>query len=887
MECSYWRCRSKRSTKKIILLLITLSVAYTTYAQYPENLSSGQLLHDKLAPTLNSSAKRNAFPAYRVYVKDEISFTKWLQQQLPAVQIISHVGDGHILLISGVNPKRLNQLLGCPWVNFIDVPNRTPKEEREIAYADLTVNKITPLHTRIPWLAGDGMAVSVKEKPFDKEDIDFKGRILDIGTFSEPATVHATTIATLIAGGGNWAPSGKGVAWKSRLATSSFNELMPDDGEQLTEAGISVQNHSYGVGIENYYGIEALAYDKQANAYPELLHVFSSGNEGDQKSATGMYADIAQFANLTGQFKMSKNTLSVGATNQFGEVGIKSSRGPAYDGRIKPEITAFGEGGTSEAAALVSGISLLLQQAFQKDNHTLPPAALVKAAIINSADEAGLPGIDFLSGFGNADALGAVSTILEKRFFTDAISADEKRTFTISIPKDASQCKVTLVWHDPEAAPNAERALVNDLDLELVHTATGEQWQPWVLNHYPHPDSLLLPARRQADHLNNVEQITLSFPGPGNYQLQVAGYDIASGFQEFSLVYEVESGSEWISPTSGSSFQAGKPVMLRWQWNKTSAPGRIEFKAIGSEDWQLVDQMPDLAQSYYMWTPPDTFVQGQLRLLAASSVSLSDTFFISKPVSLQVGYSCEGESMLYWTKVPHVSQYQLYTLGETYLEPFMRTSDTTLLLNGTQAQASYYAVAPVSGSVIAGRSFTINPTSEDIGCYITSFVPRQLVTDTVFLDLAVSTTFGLESITLERWENGVFQTVQTIDQVTDVAMLLADRFPKPGHNLYRVGLKNNKGQFFYSQQEGVYYMRKGDLLVFPNPVFKGQPLHIIEGEEQPLMVRLYDSLGRLLHEVEESGAIKTIQTAPLQKGTYIIQVQSESGSILSKRIVVL
>jgi hypothetical protein len=33
---------------------------------------------------------------------------------------------------------------------------------------------------------------------------------------------------------------------------------------------------------------------------------FSSGNEGEQADATGTYANLAGFANLTGQFKVSK-----------------------------------------------------------------------------------------------------------------------------------------------------------------------------------------------------------------------------------------------------------------------------------------------------------------------------------------------------------------------------------------------------------------------------------------------------------------------------------------------------------------------------------------------------------------------------------------------------
>jgi hypothetical protein len=120
-------------------------------------------------------------------------------------------------------------------------------------------------------------------------------------------------MATLIAGGGNSGPAGQGVGWQAGLTSADFADLLPDDGAQLQRRNVSVQNHSCGTGLENYYGLEAPAYDAQARQYPALLHVFSSGNSGNQASPTGTYQGLPNVANLTGQFKMLKNTLSAGA----------------------------------------------------------------------------------------------------------------------------------------------------------------------------------------------------------------------------------------------------------------------------------------------------------------------------------------------------------------------------------------------------------------------------------------------------------------------------------------------------------------------------------------------------------------------------------------------
>ncbi|MBK8706084.1 MAG: S8 family serine peptidase [Saprospiraceae bacterium] len=244
--------------------------------------------------------------------------------------------------------------------------------------------------------------------------------------------------------------------------------LLPDPDETYESLHVSVQNHSYGAGFGNYYDPGAFAYDWSAVLNPSLLHVFSAGNRGFQADTSGNYAGIVGYANLTGQFKMAKNVLLVGALDTLGAISPLSSRGPAYDGRLKPELVALGHEGSSNAAALVSGIALLVQQAY-RDTHQgqLPESALVKAILCNSAEDAGPPGIDYITGFGNVNALQAVQTTMENRWFSGEINDQQQLAFPIDIPANATNLKITLAWADPPAAVNTPWALVNDLDLSL------------------------------------------------------------------------------------------------------------------------------------------------------------------------------------------------------------------------------------------------------------------------------------------------------------------------------------------------------------------------------------------------------------------------------------
>ncbi|RYZ93736.1 MAG: hypothetical protein EOO68_21570, partial [Moraxellaceae bacterium] len=82
-----------------------------------------------------------------------------------------------------------------------------------------------------------------------------------------------------------------------------------------------------------FYGAEAAAYDAQLWSDKKILHVFSAGNRGLGAAPTGTFANLPGFANLTGNFKMAKNTISVAAVDNKGNIAAESSAGPAFDGR--------------------------------------------------------------------------------------------------------------------------------------------------------------------------------------------------------------------------------------------------------------------------------------------------------------------------------------------------------------------------------------------------------------------------------------------------------------------------------------------------------------------------------------------------------------------------
>ncbi|MFD2785384.1 S8 family serine peptidase [Hymenobacter rubripertinctus] len=865
-----------------LLLLLWLSSAGTPLRSAAQ---PGFRAVSRLAPGLRPGGETAWL---RVSVTNETAFRQWLARTRPGATSQAEPRHAGLLRVRGIAPEHLAT---CPWVSFVEAADRVARPERELGGTDFGANKVTAVQGRYPALTGAGLTVSIKESPLDLADIDFKGRLLNPDPLAPLLNAHATIMATLIAGAGNSAPSGRGVAWQARIAQSSYDNLLPDDGAQLAAQAVSVQNHSYGVAVENFYGLEARAYDQQARQYPNLLHVFSSGNSGDQPAAPGAYAALPGVSNLTGEFKNAKNSLSVGATDALGAVSPRSSRGPAADGRVKPELVAFGDGGTSDAAALVSGISLLVQQAHQQQRGTLPSAALVKAVLLNTADDTGAPQVDFVAGYGQVDALGAVQTMLAGRFVEDVARQGQEQVFRLTVPAGIHRLKLTLAWTDAEAAANAAPALVNDLDLTLHHPASGQSWLPWTLNPYPHPDSLAQPARRRPNHLDNAEQITLDAPVAGTYELRVHGYQLTQGSQPFSVAYEFETGLSWISPTKTHNLGAAGPELVRWQWAGPATPARLEYRPLGQSNWQVLSTALDLTAQTFRWTTPDTTQPGQLRLVAGTTTVVSDTFFVARPLRLGVGYSCGQEALLTWRRVPGASAYQVYALGATHLSPLRLVADTALLLSASEVAARYFAVAPVIRGRAGERGSTEDLQQASNGCYVRSFLPRQLVTDTVRFDLTLGSGFRLRTITLQRRrpDDGRFEDVQTLPAGAATALVLTDAAPLTGYAQYRARLSLADGTEVYSQPERVFrVVDAAAVLVYPVPVVVGEPLRIVLPPEQTADVRLYDLAGRLHSApVAEVGTIKRIATGTLRPGTYLLRISLRGGATITRRITVL
>ncbi|MDF2191726.1 S8 family peptidase [Paraflavitalea sp. CAU 1676] len=852
------------------LLALFLSGSMVLTAQEGKRLASG-----KLSPLLASrKIPASQVNQYWIVCSDPVAFKDYLTRHHMLSQVRGEYAATNLITISCSKAQLDSLILPSSLVRFADIL-RVPKEEQPLSSFDNSSNQVNLVHSLFPLLTGSDLTVSVKENKPDTADIDLRGRYLSTPLSSPTITQHAGIMSTLIAGGGNSDYTGLGIAWGARLTSSNFASLLPDAHADYQQYHISVQNHSYGTGIENYYGADAAAYDASSVANPTLLHVFSAGNAGNQVSPQGPYAGIAGYANLSGSFKMAKNIITTGAVNSIYQVEALGSKGPGYDGRVKPELVAFGEDGSSGAAATTSGIALLVQQAIKANQGALPPAAVVKAILLNSADDVAAPGIDFQTGYGHVNAYAAVQAALENKYATGSVSNGQTYSTTLTIPTGLKQFKITLCWPDPPAAPNAGKALINDLDLELVNTLTGEVWRPWVLNHFPHIDSLQKLPVRHRDSINNIEQVSLEAPGAGVYRINVKGYSISSGAQPFALSWQADTADhfKWYFPARGDFITGGETNILRWSSTMSnSSPATLEFTTDG-KTWQAISEDVDLSTGFFAWTTPDTIVLAQIRMRLAAYQAISDTCVIAGWLKANTGFNCADSFLLSWNRPPGISRFRVYALGERYLVPILTTNDTAAILQKSNYPALYYTVAPLLAGGYEGlKAYTFNYTDQGVACYVKSFLADQ-VDNGASLRIELGSLYALKKLTVEKLGNQGYQPLQSIAPVDRLTYQLTDAALTRGANTYRLQLLRSDGSVVYSEPESIYFLKDAAFVVYPNPVNAGSLLHILSAEPGTGSFYLYNSIGQQVLQQRLTDLHQTISLLKFQRGLYFYRLR--------------
>lgn len=364
-------------------------------------------------------------------------------------------------------------------------------------------------------IRGEGEIVALMDSGLDEDHccFDVPGKIIDDSAWGggqlgpDCAGDHGTHVAGIAvcspAGGTGLAPEAQ-VIMQDIGAPPDCDVVYPPSPlssawSDAQSRGARIHSNSWGGG-GNSYGGEARAIDDFMWKNQEFLIVFAAGNEGPVHGTLGAYGN-------------AKDSVTVGGTRngnreQKEDMYNYSSRGPAGDDRKMPDLTAPADpvssadsgtscsrisySGTSMAAPAVAGSAALVRQYFRDGYYPsgtplsqhgfAPSAALIKAILLVSTRNMTGSGVGGSrpnndQGFGRLtldDALWFAGdprterlAILDDRdAATGFTHVDQIDSYEVT-PEHSGPFKAMLVWTDAPGSNIAQKAIVNDLDLEV------------------------------------------------------------------------------------------------------------------------------------------------------------------------------------------------------------------------------------------------------------------------------------------------------------------------------------------------------------------------------------------------------------------------------------
>jgi len=560
-----------------------------------------------------------------------------VRSSLTKVQQQSTIRSGTILR-GTLNPARLDALARSQAVLWIE-PAPQFKLVDEVASKIVAGDGGThTLLTQSLGYDGSGVSVAVADSGLNNGDAetmhpDLFGRtprFFYYGALEDAADEHShgTHVAGIVAGSGatgevdeNGELYGLGVApGASIIAQRIFdgvgNYEPPADGfseltKDATGAGAVIGSNSWGDDTQGRYDVSAMEFDELVrdctgtgtNDRPYILE-FSAGNAGPGTQTIGSPA-VAKNVIATGASENDRPDLFIYSDGPDAMADF-SSRGPCEDGRIKPDIVAPGtwisslqsasatdeyawlpidgfyqyQGGTSQAGPHASGAAAVFVQYYREQHaNETPSPALVKAALINSAydmdDSFGtgpVPNMD--EGWGLLDLTPIFDSTLSYQFFDQPIQLTNGQVFEyqLLLADPSEPLMITLAYTDVPGFPGSLPALVNDLDLEVI-APDGQMYRG---NQFKNGESIPNPA--VADTINNVEEVHLASPVPGEYTVRVRARNVVEDIldrpgaprQDFALVI--------------SSLAAEPGVgLLHLDRGSYTAPGQIKVTLIDTD----------------------------------------------------------------------------------------------------------------------------------------------------------------------------------------------------------------------------------------------------------------------------------------------------------------
>jgi hypothetical protein len=568
-------------------------------------------------------------------------------------------------------------------------------------------------------LHGDSVTVGVGDNASGIYHIDIKERITNFNP--APQSHHGEHVNGIVGGAAIVDPLAATMASRCSLVDFLYDMVLPATGAMYHDHNMTISNNSYSVlaadcDYSGTYDGYSYLVDTLALQYPNVLHVFASGNDGWMDCSPYPHG----FATVAGGYQPAKNNVVVGSMTDFLAEADDESRGPMKDGRMKPDIVAVGLGaystigvddyewaaGTSMASPQVaSGLAILTQQYKRLNGGVQPTNDKIKAILLNGAMDLGNPGPDFSYGFGSMDVSRSLKIIDGAQHTANTVSIGEVKTLTVTVPPNIAQFKTLLCWSDAPASPAASQQLVNDLDITIIDPS-GNVHKPLVPD--PTPANVNAVAVEREDHLNNAEQVTIQDPTPGTYTISVKGYAVPVGPQRYAIAWDfVPKGVQLTFPLGGEQLYNTDTIRVFWNAIPDGNTYSVDFSSNDGANWiNVASNIP--AGQHYCPMLVYGFNSGRclVRVQRGGETVTSSRFSVnSQPVVSLSPDQCPGYMNIHWSPVPGATAYILLRKIGRDMQAVDTVTDTTYSFGGLSlTERSYAAVQPIIDGVPGYRS---------------------------------------------------------------------------------------------------------------------------------------------------------------------------------------